>query len=156
MLFIGLWQRRTSPKSTTTLRTLFKARCSITLLIGYMVSPTSSSSQRTTQNTVLQRIQLTVLPKLAAKMLEWSAKLSVKYRLKCRLSVMISLLEIKTVTSIQLMVKTTATCPLIKTPLAAKLCRPRTANLLQVKIVMKTSSLRRECSDVLPRLLMQN
>ena len=136
-----------------TLRTLFKARCSITLLIGYMVSPTSSSSQRTTQNTVLQRIQLTVLPKLAAKMLEWSAKLSVKFKLKCRLSAMILLLESKTVTSIQLMVKITAICLLIKTPSAAKSCRPRMENLLQPQIVMKTLSLKLECSGAQPRLL---
>ena len=135
------------------MRTLFKARCSITLLIGYMESQTSSSSIRTTQNTVLQSIALKELLKLVVRTQEWSAKSSVKYRLKCRLSVMISLPETKTVTSIQLMAKTTVTCPSIKIPLDAKSCRPRMANLLQPQIVMKTLSLKLECSGAHPRLL---
>ena len=153
MLILGLWRRRTSPRGTMTSRTLFKARRSMSLLIGFMESKTSSSSQQITQNTVLQRIQLTVLLELAVKTQEWSAKSSDKSSKKCRLSVMSLPLGNKTVTSIQLMVKTTALCPSIKTQSAAKSCRLRTANLLQVKAVMKISSLRQECTGAQPRLL---
>ena len=139
-----------------TLRTPFKARCSITRTIGFMVSLTSRSCLRTTQNTVLPRILLTVLLLLAVKTLEWSAKLSVKSSKKCRLSVMISPLETKTVTSIQLMAKITATCLSIKTPSAAKSCKLKMANLSQGKTVMKTSSLRRVCSGAQPRPLIKS
>ena len=90
---------------------------------------------------------------MAVKMQEWSAKSSDKYSKKCRLSVMSLPLGNKTVTSIQLMVKTTAICPSIKIPLDAKSCRPRMANLLQPQIVMKTLSLKLECSGAQPRLL---